>query len=107
GIAYDQIFLNLLSNAGGNQPRVLSDVKNAPFTSNIYPTLPAITTVAGTFNPTATFSNLVPDAQNPTAHFYSFSIQREFAKTNLVEIGYSGNRSYHQIRANEWNYGTV
>ena len=44
GIAYDQLYLNLLSNAAGNPPRIFSDIKTTPDTYNLYPTLPRITT---------------------------------------------------------------
>jgi hypothetical protein len=107
GVAYDQFFLNLLSNAAQNSPRIFSDVKNSPDTYNQYPTLPRPTVTAGTFSPTSTFTNVPEDAQNPTTHFYSFAIQREFAKTNIFEIAYSGNRSYHQIRFMDANFATI
>jgi hypothetical protein len=45
--------------------------------------------------------------QNPTTHFYSFSIQRHLAAGRIVEIGYSGNRSYHQIRQGQGNPGIL
>ena len=36
--------------------------------------------------------------QYPTTTFWSLSIQRQFKKNYILELGYSGNRSYHQIR---------
>ena len=107
GVAYDQLFLNLLSNAAQNSPRIFNDIKSSPDTYNLYPALPRVTTTAGIFSPTATFTNVPEDPQNPTTHFYSFSIQREFAKTNIFEIAYSGSRSYHQLRFMDSNFATI
>jgi outer membrane receptor protein involved in Fe transport len=42
-------------------------------------------------------------AVNPTTHFYSFSVQRELTRSNMVEVGYLGNRAYHLWRTNETN----
>jgi len=107
GVSYDQIFFNLISNVAPNLPRVISDTKFAPDTYNLYPNLPKITTSTVAIPATTTFFNFLEHPQNPTTHFYSFSIQRDIARTYVVEIGYSGNRSYHQIRQGELNYGVL
>jgi len=107
GITYDQLYLNLLSLAAANPPRVFSDTKTTPDTYNLYPNLPRTTTTAATFTPTTNFSNFPEYPQNPTTHFYSFSIQREFSRNNTFEMAYSGNRSYHQIRFMDSNYATI
>jgi hypothetical protein len=78
GISYDVFYFNLLSNAAGNQPRVVNDTRQRR-TPTIYPTLPRATvTTSITFNPLANFLQFsYNNPQNPTTHFYSFSIQRE------------------------------
>src|SRR5262249_12322447 len=35
------------------------------------------------------------NAKNPTTHFYSVSLQRQFAHNYIIEMGYLGSRSYH------------
>jgi hypothetical protein len=47
------------------------------------------------------------DLQNPTTHFYSFSAQRLLSKDTTFEIGYSGCRSYHQLRQGQTNPGIL
>jgi hypothetical protein len=41
--------------------------------------------------------------QNPTTNFWSLSIQRELGTGYVLEAGYSGNRSYHQVRQGQTN----
>src|SRR5262249_54993708 len=94
------------SNAAANPPRVVTDIKNAPDTYNLYPSLPS-RTAAAAFNPLSAFSNFIESAQNPATHFYSFSIQRAVTRSDAVEIGYTGSRSYHQIRQSELNYPAI
>jgi hypothetical protein len=62
---------------------------------------------AATFNPLATFVNSPTNLQSPTNHFYSASIQREFYKNYVFELGYTGNRSYHGINQDQANPGTL
>jgi hypothetical protein len=59
------------------------------------------------FNPLLTFVNSPEDLQSPTANIWSLSFQREIARKNIFEIGYSGNRSYHGIRQGRGNPGVL
>jgi hypothetical protein len=56
---------------------------------------------------TTTFVNVPEDSQNPTTHFWNLSVQRELDPTYLIELGYSGNRSYHQLRQRDANPGIL
>jgi hypothetical protein len=47
--------------------------------------------------------NSPEDLQNPTTNFWSLSVQREIGSSFTVEVGYTGNRSYHQIRQTNAN----
>src|SRR5262249_28854699 len=53
------------------------------------------------------FINSPADLQNPTTHFYSFSVQRELSRGTNVELGYTGSRSYHQLRQGQANPGLL
>ena len=103
GMAYDVLFFNILTLTAGNYPRVVTSNTVPPQTVNLFPTLaPKITTVPP-LNPMATFVNVPSDIQQPTTAFWSLSIQRQLKKDYILELGYSGNRSYHQIRQGETN----
>jgi hypothetical protein len=47
--------------------------------------------------------NAPEDIENPTTNFWSLSLQRELGRNYIVEAGYTGNRSYHQIRQGQTN----
>jgi hypothetical protein len=107
GMSYDVLFYNILTVNASNYPRVVNNLTNQPQTINLFPTLaPRVATVPP-FNPLALFVNSPEDLQRPTTHFYSFSIQRQFKEFNIFEIGYSGSRSYHQIRQGQLNPGIL
>jgi hypothetical protein len=71
-----------------------------------FPTLLPKTNVV-TFSPTATFVNLPSDTQNPTTNYWSLSLQRQLSSNFIVEMGYSGNRSYHLLRQGQANPGIL
>jgi hypothetical protein len=107
GLAYDVIFYAILSTASSNYPRVVTSTTNAPATANLFPTLaPKITTIPP-LNSLTTFVNTPEDIQRPTTNFWNLSLQRQFDGNHVVEIGYLGNRSYHQIRQREANPGAL
>jgi hypothetical protein len=108
GMGYDVLFYNILTVNASNYPRVVVNNTNFPDTLNLYPRLatPSSTGVPP-LNPLATFVNAPTDTQNPTTHFYSFSIQRQLSDNYVLEIGYSGNRSYHGIRQGQLNPGIL
>ena len=105
GMGYDVLFYNILTVNASNYPRVVNSITNSPDTFNLFPTLaPKIANIPP-FNPTTTaFVNSPVDTQNPTTNYWSLSVQRELGTNYVVEIGYSGNRSYHQIRQGQANY---
>ena len=106
GIGYGVIYqgesavnlLGLLSNYPWNLLRSF----NMQEIANMYPTPPS-TAVASAFNPFAAFMNYPSDAKNPAMHFYAFSVQRQFRRDYILELGYLGNRSYHLYQRVEAN----
>src|SRR5262249_31930137 len=79
GIAYDVLFFNILAVNASNYPRVVTAEIDAPGTYGVYPNrLPAQASVPP-FDPLAKFINSPSDLQNPTTHFYSFSVQRQLS----------------------------
>ena len=107
GIAYDVLFYNILTITASNYPRVVRSQTFQPDTNNLFPTLAPKQTAIPAFNPLTTFANTPTDIQNPTTHFWSFSIQRQLSNNYLFEISYTGNRSYHLLRQGERNPGTL
>ena len=103
GMGYDVLFYSILSNAATNYPRVVRNDAFAPQTINLFPTLAPKQGSIPPFYPLTAFVNAPTDIQNPTTHFWSFSIQRQFGQNHLLEVGYVGNRSYHLLRLGERN----
>jgi outer membrane receptor protein involved in Fe transport len=107
GIAYDVLFYNILASAATNYPRGLMSTTNGPGPqlANLFP---ALAPKVQLLNPaTATFTNTPEDIENPTTNFWNLSIQRELGTTHVLEAGYTGNRSYHQIRQRDVNPGML
>ncbi len=101
GVAYDVLFYNIMVNTATNYPRVV----NSDTTDNLnrFPTLaPRIPTLQSFDPATIGFANASEDLQNPTTNFWTLSLQRELG-TTVLEFGYTGNRSYHQIRQSQAN----
>lgn len=108
GVGYDVIFYNILVSAAMNYPRVVVSTTNQPATQNLFPTLAPKVPTPPVLSPlTTTFVNVPEDTQNPTTHFWNLSVQREFGADYLIEVGYAGNRSYHQIRQRDANPGVL
>ncbi len=107
GIGYDILFYNILANTATNYPRVVNSDAFQPQTINLFPTLAPKQAMIPPFSPTLTFVNVPTDIQNPTNHFWSVSIQRQFGQNYLAEIGYAGSRSYHLLRATDRNPGIL
>lgn len=107
GMAYDVLFYNILTVNASNYPRVVTQLTNQPDTINLFPRLAPKQATAPPFNPLASFVNSPLDLQRPTTHFYNFTIQRQFKDFNIFEIGYTGARSYHQIRQGQTNPGLL
>jgi hypothetical protein len=107
GISYDVLFYSILTTAATNYPRSLKSITFQPQTINLFPALAPTETDIPPFNPGQVFQNAPTDIQHPTTHSWTFSIQRHFGANHLVEIGYSGNRSYHLLRQGERNPGIL
>ena len=101
GMAYDFLFYNILTVNASNYPRVISLQAQQADLVNQFPNL--IRGTASRFNPLATFVNSPVNLQAPTTHFYSASIQRQFRRDYIFEVGYSGSRSYHGIDQQQAN----
>jgi hypothetical protein len=100
GFGYDVLFYNLLVVNAANFPRVVSvDLNNV---EHRYPNLLA-TTASPVFDPLASYTNSPEDLENPESRFYSLSWQRELAARYLVEVGYTGSRSYKSINQIQTN----
>jgi outer membrane receptor protein involved in Fe transport len=99
GLGYDVLFFNILTVM--TNPRVVIAQQNN--VNHVFPTLPALSATPPPFNPLSQFVNSNTDMQNPTNHYWSFSMQRQLASNLLIELGYSGNRSYHGIRQGRGN----
>jgi len=108
GIAYDVLFYGILTTTASNYPRVVTSTTIAPATTNLFPTLaPKITTIPPLNPLTSTFVNVPEDTQRPTTNFWNLSVQRQFGADHLLELGFIGNRSYHQIRQRDANPGAL
>ena len=94
------IFYNLLVVNASNYPRVVSiDVNNV---DNRYPNL-LTATASPEFDPLAPHTNSPEALRYPDSRFYSLSWQRELAERYLLEVGYTGSRSYHGINQIQLN----
>lgn len=107
GIAYDVLFYNILVVNASNYPRVVTAEIDAPNTFQMFPGKLPVQATAPAFDPLAKFINSPTDLQNPTTHFYSFSVQRQLSKDMTLEAGYAGSRSYHQLRQGQSNPGLL
>jgi hypothetical protein len=104
GIAYDVLFYNILVVNDGNYPRVVNSVTTQPQTINLFPTLaPKISSLPPFNAATTAFVNSPVDTVHPTTNFWTLSVQRQVGSDYIVEAGYSGNRSYHQIAQGQAN----
>src|SRR5262249_29515175 len=75
---------------------------------NLFPTLaPKVATVLPLNPLTSQFVNVPEDTQRPTTNFWSLTLQRQLSPHDIVEIGYLGNRSYHQVRQRDTNPGVL
>jgi hypothetical protein len=106
GIGYDVIFYNLINFSAANYPRTNTQANTATTLVDAFPTLLPKTNIV-TLGPTTAFVNLPSDTQNPTTNYWSLSLQRQFSSNFIVEVGYTGNRSYHLIRQGQANPGIL
>jgi hypothetical protein len=104
GFAYDVIYYNVLINEASNYPRIVNSVTGQPATINLFPALVPKIAVIPPFNPAViAFVNSPVNTKHPATNFWSLSVQRQFGSNYVIEVGYTGNRSYHQIRQGQAN----
>ncbi len=103
GIQYDVIFYNVLTNEATNYPRVLTVNLQQPNTINLFPTLASKVAKLPPFDPTGSFINSPVATKHPETNMWSLSVQHQFGNAYVLEAGYTGNRSYHQIRQSQAN----
>jgi hypothetical protein len=107
GMSYDVLFYNVVASAASNYPRVVTQNTTGAAIANQYPALaPKVATVPP-LNPANAFTNTPEEVQSPTTNFWNLSLQRELASTYIIEVGYSGSRSYHQLRLRYANPGVL
>jgi outer membrane receptor protein involved in Fe transport len=108
GMAYDVLFYNILTVNASNYPRVVVNQLDRTQLQDVWPRLlPPAGGVTPPFDPRATWVNSPVATQNPTTNFYSFSIQRQFARNYVFEVAYTGSRSYHGVRQGNTNPGIL
>ena len=103
GMSYDYLFFNIHTVTASNFPRVRTALLDRP--NNLFPRQQ--TGAAPGFDPRLTYVNAPSDLQAPTNAFWSFSIQREFSRNYILEVGYTGNRSWNGIRQGQGNPGIL
>jgi outer membrane receptor protein involved in Fe transport len=105
GVAYDFLFYNILTVNASNYPRVISLLSQTTDLANQFPNL--IRGNPSQFNPLATFVNSPVNLHSPVTDFYSFSVQRQIGNQWILEVGYTGSRSYHGINQEQANPGIL
>jgi hypothetical protein len=91
-----------------NYPRNLPNGSNlAAELVDAFPTLLAPRATTPTLTSALTFVNIPTDTQLPTTHFWSLSVQRQLHQNYVLELGYTGNRSYHLYRQSQTNPGIL
>jgi outer membrane receptor protein involved in Fe transport len=106
GMGYDVLFFNILTVNASNFPRVVVGEVDRTGLVNQWPNLLPVSATPR-LDPFATFVNSPTDMQHPTTRFYSFSVQRQFLRNYVFELGYSGSSSYAQIRQGQANPGIL
>jgi hypothetical protein len=107
GVGYDVLFYSLIaSGPAGNYPRQDTQTYGASTPVDIFPALPPRISTPSLTN-TSALVYIPSDAQNPTSHYWSLSVQRQIHSNYVVELGYNGNRSYHLIRQSNANPGLL
>jgi hypothetical protein len=106
GIGYDVLFYSLPAQvATQSYPwAVTVQLTGSSAPLDTFPVLPPATP---TLTSSTTLINITSDAQNPTSHYWTLSMQRQIHSNYMVEVGYNGNRSYHLIRQGQSNYGVL
>ena len=98
-ISYDLLFYNILVVNAGNFPFTTNRLIN-----NVVDQFPArVPLTPPVFDPLAQFINTQVDARTPYSQLFSLSVQREFSRNYLLEVGYTGSRALDQVRQLQMN----
>ncbi len=101
---YDVLFYNILTVNAANFPRVVTGRRDNPV--DLFPTVVPVTGAA-VFDPLATYVNSPVDLEMPESHIYSLTVQREFGRSYVLETGYTGSTSRHQVNQLQANNATL
>jgi outer membrane receptor protein involved in Fe transport len=101
---YDVLFYNILTVNAANFPRVVTGRRDNPV--DLFPTVVPVTGAA-VFDPLATYVNSPVDLQMPESHIYSLTLQREFGRSYVLETGYTGSTSRHQVNQLQANNASL
>ena len=101
---YDVLFYNILTVNAANFPRVVTGRRDNPV--DLFPAVVPVTGAA-VFNPLATYVNSPEDLQMPESHIYSLTVQREFGRNYVLETGYTGSTSRHQVNQLQGNNASL
>lgn len=101
---YDVLFYNILTVNAANFPRVVTGRRDNPV--DLFPAVVPVTGAA-VFDPRATYVNSPEDLQMPESHIYSLTLQREFGRNYVLETGYTGSLSRHQVNQLQGNNATL
>ena len=105
GMTYDYLFFNILTVTASNYPRVKTSTLDRSSLANAWPSIR--TGAAPNFDPRLAYVNAPVNLQSPTAHIWSLSVQRQFGKGYVLELGHAGTRSYYGIRQGQTNPGVL
>jgi hypothetical protein len=100
GRAHDLVFYNIEVVNASNFPRIV--VLERRQVLDVFPNL-VQGSATPTFDPLATYVNTPENAQLPESDLFSASMQREFGRDVVVELGYTGSRSRHGISQGQAN----
>lgn len=101
---YDVLFYNILTVNASNFPRVVTGRADNPV--DVFPNVAPVSGAA-VFNPLATFVNSPVDLKTPESHIYSLSAQREYGRSYVLEVGYTGSTSRNQINQLQANNASL
>ena len=101
---YDVLFYNILTVNAANFPRVVTGRRDNPV--DLFPAVVPVTGAA-VFNALATYVNSPEDLQMPESHIYSLTVQREFGRNYVLETGYTGSTSRHQVNQLQANNASL
>ncbi len=101
---FDVLFYNILTVNASNFPRVVTGLKDNPV--DVFPGVAPVSGAA-VFNPLATWVNSPVNLQNPESHIYSLTTEREFGHNYILELGYTGSTSRHQVNQLQANNATL